>query len=247
MHWLGDIGLSPATLHTDPGPMRPTANATAFHCRVGDHRIEGVLRSTDLGWLAQAAAAAARQGPPRLERLAALRLPVAAVLGRRRLPLQLLRSLATGDMVLLDRPTGPQDIGSTALLVLGRRGRGAIGWPCAVRGHEITTVGERWMNTETLEPGAVAGHDAQAARDRRGGVDPIAELEVDLHLELQVLSTPLADLAAMRPGYVLELPVPAAQASVDLVVGGQVYGRAQLVVVGDRLGARILELFHADP
>ena len=76
------------------------------------------------------------------------------------------------------------------------------------------------------------------------GPDPMADLEVDVQIVLQVLSTPLGELAAMRPGYVLELPMAATEACVDLVVGGQVHGRAQLVRVGDRLGARILELFH---
>ena len=100
------------------------------------------------------------------------------------------------------------------------------------------------MNTDTLHPSALSAHDAEpAAAERGSGSDPMADIEVDLHFELQVLSTTLAELAAMRPGYVLELPVLAAQACVSLVVGGQVVGRAQLLSVGDRLGARILELF----
>ena len=105
------------------------------------------------------------------------------------------------------------------------------------------------MNTETLGSQATQQDDSASAADRpeRGAsLSSMADLEVDVHIELQVLSTPLGELAAMRPGYVLELPVPAVDACVDLVVGGRMYGRAQLVRVGDRLGARILEVFRDD-
>jgi type III secretion protein Q len=103
------------------------------------------------------------------------------------------------------------------------------------------------MNTELLAPPAAREDEVDASASpelRFQGPDPMADIEVDIQIVLQVLSTPLGELAAMRPGYVLELPVAASEACVDLVVGGQVHGRAQLVCVGDRLGARILELFH---
>jgi type III secretion protein Q len=124
------------------------------------------------------------------------------------------------------------------LLAGARTGHSTVSRACSVWGTELTINGAHWMNTETAEQPS----PAEAATS----VDTIADLEVDLHFELQVLSTPLAELAAMRPGYVIELPVAAADAVVSLVVNGQVLGRAQLVSVGDRLGARILELAHAD-
>ena len=103
------------------------------------------------------------------------------------------------------------------------------------------------MNTETLSSNNAKKDEAESAANKAepgSARNSIADLEVDLHIELQVLSTPLGELAAMQPGYVLELPVLATEACVELVVGGRIYGRAQLVRVGDRLGARILEVFH---
>jgi type III secretion protein Q len=168
---------------------------------------------------------------------------VAAVLGSRRLALGLLRSLRVGDVLLLGRQGGPGESMTPAWLIAGR-GRGALAWPCAAQGREITATGEHWMTTETMGARAAGEQDGSTvSAGRVGRLDPMADLEVDVHLQLQVLSTPLSELAGMRPGYVLELPVPAAEACVDLVVGGQVYGRAQLVRIGDRLGARILEMF----
>lgn len=242
--WLGDLGLAPERLDPDPGPLPGCDEGTAFEIRVRNHRIEGLLRCESADWMAQAARGAARLGAARLARVAGLPLPVSVVLGVRRLSLRLLRSLEPGDVLLLDRSGGNGPIG-TAWLAVGRHGRGALGAACAVQGRDITITGDRWMNTETLaarrpnEQDGTGRHPGPAP-----GANPMADLEVELHVELQVLSTPLSELAAMRPGYVLELPTAAAEACVDLVVGGQVFGRAQLVSVGDRLGARILELNH---
>ena len=98
------------------------------------------------------------------------------------------------------------------------------------------------MNEQTMKEAAL--RQSNQGTSNRAALDALASIEVDLHLELQVLSTPVAELARMRAGHVLELPVAAADATVQLMVGGQVFGRAQLVCVGDRLGARIVELNH---
>lgn len=256
MQWLGKLGLDPVRLEARPGAaalLTAPAGTTAFVCHVGGQRIEGWLDSADTQWLAQAEAAVSHLGPPGCARAAGLVLPLRARLGARRLPLSLLRSLEAGDVVLLDQhaagPVGDTqtgtDKGTGRVLVGARRGRGAVARACSYSGHQITILGDRWMNAETLQSRAPGAHDTEpAAAQPRKAADPMADIEVDLHFELEVLSTPLAELAAMRPGYVLELPVPAAQACVSLVVGGQVVGRAELVSIGDRLGARILELFH---
>ena len=247
LDWLGELGLRPVSLHGRAGRFEPVPDGTRFECHIGRHRIEAQLRCLDTAWPAQAGKSTVRRAPPQLHGVARLPLPVSAVLGARRMPLWLLRSLGAGDVVLLSRQSGPPDAIDAAMLVVGRRGRGALGWPCTARGREITATGDLCMNTDTLIAPGTQEHDAPAfaSTERAPRADPMADLEVDLHFELQVLSTPLSELAAMQPGYVLELPVPATQVCVDLVVGGQVHGRAQLVRVGDRLGARILELFDA--
>jgi type III secretion protein Q len=247
LDWLGELGLRPVGLDGSAEQSSPLADGTRFECRIGPHRIDAQLRCLDGAWPAQARHDVLRRTRAQLSSVAGLPVPVCAVLGSRRIALWLLRSLGEGDVVLLGRQSGPEGSIDAAMLLVGRRGQGALAWPCAARGREITATGDLSMNTETLGARATREQDAQAgvaAAGRLARPDPMADLEVDLHFELQVLSTPLGELAAMRPGYVLELPVSAADACVDLVVGGQVHGRAQLVRVGDRLGARILEIFN---
>jgi type III secretion protein Q len=247
--WLGRLDLHPVRLDSHRRAAAPPADATTFTCSLGRHRFEASLSCSDTAWPARAARQLARQAPAALAAARGVALPVCVLLGQRRMPLRLLGSLQVGDVLVLQRTGGAGGGIDDATLVIGRRGRGALGWPCRVHDRLITATGDKWMNTETLDTKARRLEDAEPAAatpDRGTGRNAMAELEVDLHIELQVLSTPLGELAAMQPGYVLELPVPAAEACVDLVVGGQLYGRAQLVRVGDRLGARILEVFHDD-
>ena len=245
--WLCGLDLQPAKLESPAAAFVALAGAMAFECSVGGHRIDATLRCSDRAWLARLEGSVRRLCRGELSSLAHLHVPVFAVLSSRQMPLGLLRTLETGDVLMLDRRSGAAETFEHALLMVGRRRRGAIGRPCAISGREITLTGDNWMNTELLGPPATREDEVDiSARPelRFPGPDPMAEIEVDIQIVLQVLSTPLGELAAMRPGYVLELPVAASEACVDLVVGGQVHGRAQLVCVGDRLGARILELFH---
>jgi type III secretion protein Q len=248
IQYFGTLGLQPVRLEARPEPLVVSDGATMFECRVGVHHIEGCLRCTDGAWLTQLESVITRLPLAHGGPAAGLVLPLRARLGTRRLALSLLRSLEVGDVVLLDGPGAGHSQAGRGLAVVGSlKGRGAVTRACTFRGNAITITGDHWMNTDTLLPTAPSAHDAPSrAAEPGSGADPIADIEIDLHFELQVISTPLAELAAMRPGYVIELPMPAAEATVSLVAGGQVYGRAQLVSIGDRLGARILELFHAD-
>ena len=249
LEWLGQLGLDPAELISHASPGAAEAEATRFECWVAGHRIDASLTCRDAGWLARARQHPAGRGAASLASANHLAVPVCGVLGVRRLSLHLLGSLRVGDVLMLERVSGPQGPIENGMLIIGRRGRGALGWRCKVQGRLITATGENWMSNETLGMNAIKQEDAAPVGDRAerdAGRNAMADLEVDLHIELQVLSTPLGELAAMQPGYVLELPVLATEACVDLVVGGRMVGRAQLVCVGDRLGARILEVFHDD-
>jgi len=243
MDWLAANGLHAVGLERRCEPLAQAPGDTLFDCRIGRHRIQARLRCTDPAWLSVVASELVRQVGSRLGAVSDLPIPVRVSLGERRLGLGLLQSLAIGDVLLLDKQCGPEDSIDTVRFLVGRRGQGSLAWHGVARGREITAKGDRWMNTATSSARSAMEEDA-AARHPRPGRDPISDIEVDVHLELQVLSTPIGELAAMQPGYILELPVPASQACVDLVIGGQVHGRAQLVRVGDRLGARIIELFR---
>jgi type III secretion protein Q len=77
-------------------------------------------------------------------------------------------------------------------------------------------------------------------------VDTLDTLEIPVRFEIETLPVPLADLESMAAGYVIELATPLAAASVRLVACGRVVGHADLVAVGDRLGARITRMAARD-
>ena len=73
-------------------------------------------------------------------------------------------------------------------------------------------------------------------------VSAVAELEVPVHFEVDNAAMSLAELSALRPGYVIELSIPVEEAEVRLVSCGQIIGRGKLVVIGDCLGVQISHL-----
>ena len=87
--------------------------------------------------------------------------------------------------------------------------------------------------------GSDGGGDAQV-------LNSLGELDIPLRFELETVAVPLADLEAIQPGYVIELSTPLEMAQLRLVAYGQVIGHAELVVVGDKLGARITRLVTRD-
>jgi type III secretion system YscQ/HrcQ family protein len=206
---------------------------------LGTDQVCAWVRCTDRAWLSRAPAGLAGLPTGALASVGQLSVALAVTFGRRRMSTSLLRTLAAGDVLVLPLGAAPAGSIERAFLVTGRRGTSRLGLVCQVLGGQLTIQGDNWMSDSHDMP-AETGTTAQ----RPGEADPLAEIDVDLHLELQVVSTPLSELANMRRGYVLELPTTVQDAGVDLVVGGQLFGRAQLVCVGDRLGARIIELRH---
>lgn len=99
------------------------------------------------------------------------------------------------------------------------------------------------MSDETDEPNAQAD-DAEASPE--AAPMSLSELDIPLRFELETLPVPLADLEAIRPGYVIELAAPVHAATIRLVAWGQTLGHAELVAVGDKLGARITRLVSRD-
>ncbi len=67
----------------------------------------------------------------------------------------------------------------------------------------------------------------------------LGDVDLPVHVEIDTLSLSIAELAALRPGYVLELPLAARDVPVRLVAYGQAIGGGRLVAVGAHLGVRI--------
>ena len=81
-----------------------------------------------------------------------------------------------------------------------------------------------------LGPGAAAGE----ARDLR----LLADVQVELAVEIGRVKLPLRDLLSLAPGAVLELD-RAADAPVDVLVNGCLVARGEVVVIDGEFGVRV--------
>ncbi|MFM0647004.1 type III secretion system cytoplasmic ring protein SctQ [Paraburkholderia bryophila] len=182
-----------------------------------------------------------------------LDVPGSLILGVKRLPVDTLHALEPGDVLL--RATFPsldaaQSGTSHNLSAPRARLRAVAAWGtpgltrvCAaveIDGQSLVIVKEPNMSEE-LDP---ASADAGLAIDDPADPIRIGELELPVQFEIDTVALPLAQLSALGPGYVLELPVPAADAQLRLVAHGQTIGYGELVTVGEHLGIRIIRMAH---
>ena len=240
VEWAHDMGLALSGILEQDALQASDLQVPAFTWQLGADRIDVHLRSDSMDWVHHAQHGLANHAVE-LTALATLCLPTSLAFGWRRIHVQALRALEVGDVLLAARARSVHSI-EHAFLILGRPGLAAAGLPCQVENARITVLEGTWMNEQGMKEAAMV--QSTHGSIGRSTHDALASIEVDLHIELQVLSTPVAELARMKTGHVLELPVAAGEATVQLIVAGQIFGRAQLVCIGDRLGARIVELNH---
>jgi type III secretion protein Q len=197
-----------------------------------------VARSTDgelatfvvSGWPAAASdsvQAQLRQAPASRALRGRLALRGAVTLAERPIRQALLHTLQPGDVLLMQAGAG--DLQATACRVRwGMSGGRCWSAPAHIDDYSLTIQGEPGMSDE--EPDLAAGPDA------------LGDLDIPVRFEVETVPVPLRDLEAIAPGYVVELTTPLSSAQLRLVACGQVVGQAELVVVGDRLGARITRM-----
>ncbi|VVD66180.1 type III secretion system cytoplasmic ring protein SctQ [Pandoraea anhela] len=99
---------------------------------------------------------------------------------------------------------------------------------------------DRDIESEAMPTAAAAAEDRPESTVASGHA--LAGLVVPLHLEIGTLDLPLADIARMQPGYLLELPNAAANAQVRLSVHGQTVGYGELIAIGEHLGVQITQM-----
>lgn len=95
------------------------------------------------------------------------------------------------------------------------------------------TVAVRTSSLENLEAGKPSGDPI--------GIDGLRDVPVSVSIELGRVRLPLAEVLALAPGSLVLLD-RAAHEPVDLYVGGRLYARGEVVVVGDKYGLRITSL-----
>ncbi|KIP14170.1 type III secretion apparatus protein, YscQ/HrcQ family [Burkholderia sp. MSHR3999] len=211
------------------------------------------LLDASMPWLdALAARLRGERLPDAAGQLARVRLPGRVRLGSRRLPLAVLRSLRPGD-VLLDLAPAALGAARAGPLHAWWGARRATQWHATVliEGTTMTMIEAPDTADDLDEPivagdlpaGSPADSPADAPDDDAPGAAPepadLGDVDLPVHVEIDTLSLSIAELAALRPGYVLELPLAARDVPVRLVAYGQAIGGGRLVAVGAHLGVRI--------
>lgn len=162
------------------------------------------------------------------------RLPSRILLGSRTLPVSRLRNLQAGDVLLLGLHNPPMSSFS-GWLSWGERGPGELSAPVLLSGLTMS------LNSPPA-PGGITGADAGSDVIASTGAALLAQLDLPIGIELSGPLLRLADIADLKAGDVLELPIPIEQAHVRLTVARQALGLGELVAIGGRLGVRILRL-----
>jgi type III secretion protein Q len=176
--------------------------------------------------------------------------PGRIVLGARRLSIETLRALAPGDVLLrsLASTLSPLVTGAaehaaaSAVAAWGTPGLARLHAPVTIDKHTLLIVKEPTMTDKSYP--ADSG-DSLASNQQESPID-IGELDLPVQFEVDTVALPLSQLYALRPGYVLELSTPVAEAQLKLVTHGQTIGYGELVTVGEHLGIRILKMAHGD-
>ncbi|KVD14974.1 type III secretion protein [Burkholderia ubonensis] len=234
----------PAALDATRCVLSFALNGAPLHC---------ALLDASMSWLdALAARLRGERLPDAAGQLARVRLPGRVRLGSRRLPLAVLRSLRPGD-VLLDLVPAALGAARAGPLHAWWGARRATQWHATVliEGTTMTMI-ETPDTADDLDEPIVAGDlpadspadsPADAPDDDAPGAAPepadLGDVDLPVHVEIDTLSLSIAELAALRPGYVLELPLAARDVPVRLVAYGQAIGGGRLVAVGAHLGVRI--------
>jgi len=180
-----------------------------------------------------------RLSPPRFtSRLArSLALPGRVLLSARPVRRAVLHSLQRGDVLLL--VSGGPDARVACNVSFGARGGRRWCADAAVEDTFLTIQGAGRMIDED-------GNDHEVAIADEAPASPPHDLEVPVRFEVDTVALPLSQIEAMAHGYVIELAAPLASAPLRLVACGRVIGTAELVAVGDRLGARITHMDRRD-
>lgn len=212
-------------------------------------RCHGALRFADERFLGLACPE--EPPPPKLEATDFDTLPIALrfVLGSTLLSIAELRSIAPGDIIGLERW---QSFGS-ALRCVATTSDGHVVVSAKAIGTRIVIdqIEEISVTSSTRSDAPASGvSNAPSATGARDPADSSAApsepklahldaLEVRVTFELDERSMPLAELKALKSGYVIELDQPLNQSTVHIRANGALVGQGHLIAVGNKLGVRV--------
>ena len=247
MEAIGLTGVRAGSVHRggESGETQPCASL-AF--RIGEQQFECVLASVDQGWIDALEQCVISQNVPCSQHISAIKVPGRLQIGARSFSLVQLRTVRVGDILLNALyPEVHELFGTSDTLIQVRASWGATYGRqlCAMvqaSRHKLVFSGDPVMTYETDQDVALASNTMVATELP---ID-INELNLPVKFELDTVSLPVVQLSALRPGYVVELPVTVNAARIRLTAYGQMIGLGELVTVGEHLGVRVLQIAHGN-
>ena len=160
---------------------------------------------------------------------------------------EMLASLQRNDILLGWQPSFPYAPGKPlrgAMLRIGApRGRQLC---AAVRVDTNTVTLETPVTLATAQPDDFDPLEGASNQPLAESPVPIQSMEMPVHVELFSVNLCIAQVSALQPGYVLDLPLPLDDATVRLVSYGQTLAFGKLVAVGENLGVQIERMAASD-
>ncbi len=98
------------------------------------------------------------------------------------------------------------------------------------------------LQEDESEPAPPPEVEQPSVKGGLGGVSFVMDVPVELSVEIGRRRTRIAELLQLSPGSVLELDTPAGD-PLSIYVNKRLVARGEAVMVGDRYGIRIVELF----
>ena len=223
------------------------AHAFGFELRreASPARLRGTLLLDQPERLAALPAGLPAPAPAWMERLP---VPLAVRIGTTRLALGEMHGIEPGDIVGIDDWHSQ----GSALVVRCTTGRHGPGWTALAEGRRL--VVQAGADSTDVSNGAHMEEQDPARQDQpmphpdaaQPTLSRLDRLEVTLRFEVGDVAVPLAELRAVAPGYVFELPQPLKQSEVRIVANGNRIGTGTLIAVGNRLGVRITTFAGGD-
>ncbi len=114
--------------------------------------------------------------------------------------------------------------------------------------EEIAALFASARQGEQQQPQAAVFPSLNPGGQAQGEPSPLgllADVELELTVELGQTRRSLREILALGPGSVLELDKHAGEV-VDILVNGQLVARGEVVVIGENYGVRITELINPE-
>ncbi|MDQ7980269.1 type III secretion system cytoplasmic ring protein SctQ [Paraburkholderia sp. SARCC-3016] len=236
---LGMQSVEIASLERAATPSSESA-CCALAFRLGSQRIDATLEQIDSGWLDALEALVAQQCTPFATHVSEIAVPGRLLIGEKAMSVTTLESLRPGD-VIMRAVSGEM---SALLRRTSETARAQVIWGC-YGARQLCVLANVTHHTLILKEDPTMSHDTQFSAPLTDTIDSpveISRLDLPLRLEIDTVSLPVAQLSALRAGYVLELPTAVPDARIRLVTYGQTIAFGELVSVGDHLGVRLVQL-----